>query len=317
MIQAFEARDVSVVIPAHNAEATLPATLQSVLAQTSLPGEIVVVDDGSTDDTAATATRFGPLVRVVTQVNAGVGAARNAGVTAARLALIAFVDSDDLWHPDKLRAQITALNRAPDVGIVFGEFRPWNPDDPPEFPTEGIDDGRIVEGLSGWLYHKLLLTNWVLTSTELIRREVFERTGLFDPSLRSGEDWDFLLRASRHFRFLKLHDVVTLYRQHPNQTTRRAWPVDYEDLVRSTAIERFGTCGPDGAEVDRSALRQRRFKGHLNFGLRHLEAGDPRVALQAFLRALACRPTALRTVGYAVAAAWRCASQRPVNQGAA
>jgi glycosyltransferase involved in cell wall biosynthesis len=101
---------VSVIIPAYNAAATLPETLASVLAQRAVDLDVVVVDDGSTDGTGEVAAQLGAPVRVIRQENAGVGAARNRGVDVARGRWVAFIDSDDLWEPDKLRLQVAAMN---------------------------------------------------------------------------------------------------------------------------------------------------------------------------------------------------------------
>ena len=290
---------MSVVIPAYNAAACIGQTICSVLAQTTPPDEIVVVDDGSSDGTAEVARACGDQVRVVAQHNQGVGTARNTGVSAARGDFIAFVDADDLWHPDKLRAQLAAIERDPDLGVVYGEFQVWDPATPAAFPTEVIDEAAIVPRLSGWIYHHLLLTNWVMTSTSLTRRWVFERTGPFDTGLRLGEDWDFFLRAARHARFLKLRDVVTLYRQHPGQTTKQALSENYEALVLDRAVAAFGFEGPNGERPDMGDFRRRRFRGHVSHGVRHLESGDPAVAFASFVKALRLRPTAPLPFGYA------------------
>lgn len=110
---------ISVVVPAHQAVLYLAECLESILAQTRMPDEVIVVDDGSTDDTAAIASRFGPPVRVISTPHAGTAAARNTGIAAAAGNVIALCDDDDLWLPDKLSLQIAALGDPSSEAAVF------------------------------------------------------------------------------------------------------------------------------------------------------------------------------------------------------
>src|SRR6185503_2024667 len=118
----FDGRDVSAVIPAYQAAAFLADAVESVLAQTEPVGEIVVVDDGSTDGTAAVAASFGDRVRYVRQENQGVAAARNRGVAEARGRLVAFLDADDTWEPEKTARQLAHLRAHPDYAAVYSDL---------------------------------------------------------------------------------------------------------------------------------------------------------------------------------------------------
>ena len=123
---------VSVVIPAYNAAATIAAAIESVLAQTRLPEEIIVVDDGSNDETSAVVERFGPIVRLLRQANAGCGQARNSGAREARGTWLAFLDADDLWLPTKLERQLPETGRPSDRGsrlpqVQRGATTSWLP----------------------------------------------------------------------------------------------------------------------------------------------------------------------------------------------
>src|SRR5260221_625524 len=124
---------VGVVVPMHNAERTIAATLTSICAQTHRSLDIVVVDDGSTDGSTAIVDawrRRDPRVRVVQQANAGVAAARNAGATAARASLLAFIDADDLWAPTKIACQLAALGEGgPEAGLAYCWFASINQQD--------------------------------------------------------------------------------------------------------------------------------------------------------------------------------------------
>src|SRR5687768_9695612 len=124
---------VSVIVPVHQGERYLGEAVESVLAQTYAPIELIVVDDGSTDRSADIARGFGPVVRYVYQVNAGQSAARNHGVRLARGPLLAFLDDDDSWSPGKLALQVAALASDPCLEAVFGHVRQFvSPDLPPE-----------------------------------------------------------------------------------------------------------------------------------------------------------------------------------------
>jgi glycosyltransferase involved in cell wall biosynthesis len=168
-------RRVSVVIPAYDREGTLREALESVLAQGVPDVEVVVVDDGSTDGTAAVAERLAG-VRCLRRPHRGPAAARNAGVAAAGGELLAFLDSDDLWAPGKLAAQLALLDAHPEVAMVFGLVD--------QFVTDGAD--RITVSGPQPAY---------LSGLMLARRAAFDEVGTFDETLLLGDFIDWLARA--------------------------------------------------------------------------------------------------------------------------
>ena len=155
---------VSVVIPAYNAAALLGGTLESTLNSIYQDMEIVVVNDGSQDETAGVASSFGHRVRVITQKNAGMSASRNRGIEESDSEFIALLDSDDIWHPEKIKWQLVALESHPDHAYCFTEFKSWHGESPLEFLATQRN-GMMEPKLCGWIYHKLLLTNWALPSS--------------------------------------------------------------------------------------------------------------------------------------------------------
>jgi glycosyltransferase involved in cell wall biosynthesis len=221
---------VSVVIPTYNRAYCIGRTINSVLAQTHRRLEILVVDDGSSDGTAETlAGAYGgePRVRVLRQANQGVSAARNHGLRAATGEFVALLDSDDLWLPWKLEAQLACLAAASEAGMVwtdmdavgpggevlqrrflttmYGAYRWFDREDLFErwmsfsgvHPalSETIGEPRLYVGD---IFSEMVLGNLVHTSTVLLRRDRLERVGGFDPTLRrTGEDYDFHLRTCR------------------------------------------------------------------------------------------------------------------------
>lgn len=172
---------VSVIIPVHNGALYLRAALESVFAQTYRPFEVVVVDDGSIDDSSVIAQSF-PDVRYIYQANQGVAAARNHGIEAARGEFLAFLDQDDLWTPEKLNVQMGHLLNNPDVGYTLTHQQ--------YFLEPGVT-------LPGWFRKELLPTvhtGWSL-GTVVVRRTAFEKVGNFATGYAAASDSDWFFRA--------------------------------------------------------------------------------------------------------------------------
>ena len=172
---------ISVIIPVHNGGRYLRAALESVFAQTYDPFEVIVVDDGSTDDSGAIAQSF-PDVRYIHQSNQGVAAARNNGIAAARGEFFAFLDQDDLWTPEKLKLQIGHLQSHPDIGYTLTQQQFF------------LDPGATIPT---WFRKELLSevhTGWVL-GTLVVRRTTFEQIGNFATGYSAASDGDWFFRA--------------------------------------------------------------------------------------------------------------------------
>jgi cellulose synthase/poly-beta-1,6-N-acetylglucosamine synthase-like glycosyltransferase len=169
---------VSVVIPAYNAAATIAAAIESVLAQTRPPEEIIVVDDGSKDETSAVVERFGPIVRLLRQANAGCGQARNTGAREARGTWLAFLDADDLWLPTKLERQ---MPETADPRIAVVVCRKYS------------KDGQLLG--RRFAFDDLWTRNDAIVSSSLVRRSAFEQAGGFW-KLRACEDYHLWLRLT-------------------------------------------------------------------------------------------------------------------------
>jgi len=195
---------ISVIIPAHNAEAFIEDTLASVRAQTARPTETIVVDDGSSDRTAQIARAFGATV--LREGRGGPAMARNVGINAGSSEWIALLDADDLWEPDKLEAQWAAVEACPEVGLVFTDFSQGIPGQilvpsllaarrnyqkvRRRMRAPGIvscDQQSLIEGF--------LEGDFILPSTALLRRSLALEAGLFDPGIIGCEDTDFFLRT--------------------------------------------------------------------------------------------------------------------------
>lgn len=294
---------VSVIIPAYNCEAYIAETLDSVLGQTFGDLEVIVVDDGSTDRTPEIVTSCGAPVRLVTQANSGVCAARNRGIREAAGQYLCLMDHDDYWFPDKLALQVQEMERQPEVGLVYSTFAFWYPDTNGRFPVpasyrSGPEPSGLDEEFSGWIYHLLLLDCWVLTSSALIRAKVFEKCGIFDESLPYSEDWDLWLRMSREYPFAKLKKTLTLYRQHPRQGNLVEREIDYRTELLTRAVEKWGLCSPDNRCITRHQFRQTMARYHRDFGIRHLASGNLKLANRSFLKSWLTSPARLKSLAY-------------------
>jgi glycosyltransferase involved in cell wall biosynthesis len=306
---------VTVIIPAYNCASTVAETLESVLAQDHAATEVVVVNDGSKDDTLQVLSRFGERIRVIDQPNAGPPAARNTGLRAARGEYIAFLDADDVWIQGKLAAQARHLDTNPDVGTVFTDWYVWNPEPDgsfrrrPEIEARTVDD-RIDPSLSGWLYPRLLFGSELLTTTVMMRASVIRRMGDFDVRLWNGDDYDYWLRASREGRITKLASIGALYRILPNSVSRRPREINYEYEVVKAAIDRFGLRGPDGSEADPAAMVRRLDELQIAHAYGHLLRGDAALALRTYRAMLAKHPTRPKLWLNTARAALKARSQR-------
>ena len=199
--------NLSVGVPVYNGEATIAETLASILAQTYIDFELIVIDDGSTDRTAEIVARFDdPRLRLLRFENAGLAASRNRAIAAARGRYLSFIDADDLWTPDKLADQYHTLNNAPNAAVVYSF-------------TDYIDaagnwlrsGGHIA--LNGDALGHLLLTDFLENgSNALIRRAACHHVNGFDESLPAAEDWDFFLKLAARYPFVCVPKPQILYR---------------------------------------------------------------------------------------------------------
>ncbi len=204
---------VSVVVPVRNMEAYVGEAVESALAQSPPPLEVVAVDDGSTDGTRGVLAGFGERVRVLPGPARGASAARNLGVGEARGDWIAFLDADDLWYPGKLALQ--AAKAAAGHDFVFTDYA-RGPD--PAAPGPGRLAG-YRHPAEGRVFDRLLRENFVFTSTVLVRRESLVAAGGFDESIHITEDIDLWLRLARTVSFGWVREVCAFKRDHGTNLT--------------------------------------------------------------------------------------------------
>jgi hypothetical protein len=265
---------ISVIVPCYNARPWIAAALRSVLAQGVGPLQVLVVDDGSQDETGAFVARAFPAVHVLRQTNAGVAAARNRGLAVAHGRWVAFIDADDLWLPGKLSAQLAALQAQPDARMAYTAWHVWESEVPEPDPQWLQTLPTHLPGPSGDVYPALLLECAVWTSTVLADRALLQELGGFDQALPVGEDYDLWLRASRLTPVLRVPQPLALYRQHPRSLTRRAPARNWQALVVQRAVQRWGYTGPSGRQADPGAVRRALATSWRDFAGAQLAAGQ-------------------------------------------
>lgn len=242
---------VSVVIPVYNGARYFAHTIESVLAQTYSAKEIVVVDDGSLDSSQEVVARYlhHSNVRLITQKNAGVAAARNTGIRNTAGEYIALVDQDDIWLPDKLALQVGYLDEHPEVALVHSNIHFIDgvgeriPD--PEWAWVAPTYGQVLPELIQW--------NRICTCTVLLRKSVLEQAGLFRQELAPSDDWDLWLRiAARHL--IGFVDTVTAcYRVHQENESRNLLKMQEAEIrVVETFVREYP--GAVGEAISRAKL---------------------------------------------------------------
>ena len=290
---------VSAIIPTYNCARYLPEAIDSVLAQTYRDFEIIVVDDGSTDNTQEVLAPYGDRVRVIKQPNQGRSAARNTGILAARGEYVAFLDADDLWLSRKLGKQMAFLEARPDVRWVYSDYAMF---DEGGRQCESVFCARRVACLpeTQAVLHALP-GGIVWTGTVLVEASCFKEVGAFDSSLPVSEDSDMWVRLACRFAAGCIRDTLALYRRHPGQVTSRAQSGLFE-YCRCRRYRRFlreqkGQLPPNVRRAAVSVARRCYADAARGVAEVALAAGHKRRARRWFLRALsaACLDRANRS----------------------
>ncbi|WP_298342382.1 glycosyltransferase family A protein [Ferrimicrobium sp.] len=215
---------ISVIVTCYNAHATLAAALTSVAVQSYPPSEIIIVDDGSTDDSVAIARSVMPAATIIEQANQGVSAARNKGLAHVNGDVIAFLDDDDVWHPTKLERQIRLLELHPHLDLIATRWSRTSP-----VPRQDLS----IRWLS---YRDLTLMNQFQTSTVLMRSQLAAEVGGFDSTLDTVEDWAFWIACAKKGTLAVLEQDLVLYRDSPDGVSKdlhRFWTT-LERMIHTT-----------------------------------------------------------------------------------
>lgn len=218
---------VSINICCYNSEPFIKRTLEQVLAQTFKDFEVIVIDDGSQDKTGEVVKSFqDDRIRYYYQDNRGLAASRNRAIALSAGEYIAFLDHDDSWMPEKIKAQVAVLENEPTIGLVYTDAVVVN-------SRLGLTKrySDVVKASSGWVVGKLFMRDFVVLSTVMARKTVISRSGLFDERLKFAEDYDFLFRAGKIAMFQYIHAPLARYLIHANNYTRNKVLAHQEELI--------------------------------------------------------------------------------------
>ncbi len=231
---------VSILMAAKNYARFIGEAIDSALAQTAADWELVIVDDGSTDDTGTVVRPYlaDARIRYVRSDSLGQSRAKNLGTGFARGEFIAFLDADDAWFPTKLEKQLALMREHPQVGVTYTQRELIDEAGASlGFRNEALPGGRILS--------TMFLQNFVCFSSALVRREVFETVGVFDPALDLSIDYDLWLRAAPHFEFRPIDEVLVKYRTgHGNLSKKLADRVATAIGIMDRAVRRNAELPP-------------------------------------------------------------------------
>ncbi len=274
---------IAVVIPVFNSAGTLSRALQSVFAQTRSPAQVIVIDDGSSDNPQTALGEFSDRVIYKSQANAGAAAARNRGVALADTDLIAFLDADDFWHPSKLELQVAGFEQHPDLLVCCTDYRclsptqahaPW----PPARPAGVLRFGSFAQ---------LFSRPYLATPTVIVKKTAFELAGGFREQFRTAEDVDLWLRLGWLGPVGWLSCVLTTVVATPDSTTARHKEGVFRDNLK--VIADFVGTHPEFAATHQRAVRYAYAKVYEDWGSGALARGDGPTARIKLFESLAWR----------------------------
>lgn len=297
---------LSVIIPTYNRAAYLAASVNSALAARPGEVEVIVVDDGSTDNTTEVVSTLEPAVRYLRQQNAGPAAARNLGFAASQGEFVAFLDSDDHWFPAGAAQLLDIMERHSDLPLVFGDaamgtladgtvsfVATFGGDRFAQLPRNAVEPG--VDRLDRNAFFRLLTRrNSVFMGALLLRRQVVEDVGAFEPTLFGTEDWDFMMRlAARHEYAYYDGEPVAFYLQHPGGISQQTDRMEGEfakalrHLVEDSHLDKS----------NRLWVRQQLIRQEFEYAYLAYDQGNLEAARERFAQCWKTRPSPT-TLGY-------------------
>jgi glycosyltransferase involved in cell wall biosynthesis len=270
---------ISVIIPSYNSARFVGRAVQSALAQTFSPIEVIVVDDGSTDDTRRQLSHWNGDVRYIHQPNGGPSKARNRGIDEARGELIAFLDSDDEWFPDKLTQQWECLKKNPGAGLVHTDIY-WLHD--ADGQQSYVDEGK--ERYAGACYSELFLANGITASSAMITRSCLNRIGRFNEGIRRAEDYELWMRVARYFSIGYVKEPLVIYRRHSasaSLNSRAMYEDEYHVLANALKADRNLS-----QILGKDRVKRRMFDAAFSAGYANVKSDDLRRARRYFQKAM-------------------------------
>lgn len=278
---------ISVIIPVYNGEKTIKDTIESISNQTFSDFEIIVINDGSQDSSLEIIYRISePRLKVFSYPNAGLSASRNRGISKASGEYISFIDADDCWTPDKLEAQLKALQANPKAAVAYSWTNHVNE------VGQFLHQGSYITA-EGNVYANLLLVNFLESgSNPLIRKQALAEVGCFDESVNPLEDWDMWLRLAARYEFVCVQSPQILYRVSPNSMSSDIFKWDRSGLQ---VVKRCFAEAPESIQPLKRVVLANRYK-NLTFSALQRAVSRERglIAVKFLLQAVKNDPSLLR-----------------------
>ncbi|PZD73235.1 UDP-Glc:alpha-D-GlcNAc-diphosphoundecaprenol beta-1,3-glucosyltransferase WfgD [Acaryochloris thomasi RCC1774] len=275
---------VSIIIPAYNSMVFLPETVECVLSQTFSDFELLIVNDGSSDNIIDwTAQQTDPRICLISQENRGAPIARNTGLEQAKGDYIAFLDSDDLWDSTKLEKQVLLLDKNPDIGVAYVWTRLMD--------RHGKPLDRVwASKASGHVWKRIAVQDNMIASgsVPLVRRDCFNVVGGFDPNLRGQQDWDMWVRLASKYRFGLIPEILSFHRHHQSSMSRSRSMNDTEKYSLEVIDKNFSSASPDLVHLKQKSYSYFRIAQ----GYSYVDNGEPRKALGSVGSAFSLYPKA-------------------------
>lgn len=267
---------VSVVITTYNAASTLEETLLSILSQTYSPIDIIVVDDGSKDDTREIVQSVAPSAIYIYQENQGQPSARNTGIQASKGDYIAFVDADDAWLPEKVERQVRALQESPSCGWVYCDAL---------YCKEELNEvsyrlSKVSKPFEGNILENLLVHNFICSATPMMKKEIFADIGLWDPNRRLCEDLGMWLRIASRFRIAYVPEALAKHRMSANSLSS-SWSA--EPLLKAH-LELFDLARLNNPSISSKTIKKAIANTHRKIAFKMIKDGKPIQGLKIILR---------------------------------
>jgi glycosyltransferase involved in cell wall biosynthesis len=284
---------IDVILPAYNGSRVIRKAIESALAQ-DVPLRLIVVDDGSSDDSAAVARSYGPGITVITQANRGVSGARNTGLAAARAPYVALLDQDDAWQPGKLARQLELIQAHRDVGLVFTDMLLLNGDGtivedgflrttPPYAALEGQSLGDSAYLLPETLGEAVVRFNFISPSTVLLRRQAVQEIGGFDEAFRYCDDAECWMRLLSRWRGIAIEERLVLSLVWEGNASKRGDRLALERIRIGEKVAAHPELFPAGTA---DYFRIERPVSYYRLGMGALHAGDTRTARRHLVTSL-------------------------------
>ena len=285
---------VSVIVPTYNYARYLPRALDSLLKQNAVRPEVIVVDDGSTDNTPELLNAYAPYVFSIRQENAGVSAARNNGIGKARGAFLGFLDPDDFYHPNKLTRQIALLERHPECGWTYCDcvFLDENTGESKKFSEQY----RYREKLaleSARLFEALIPSNFIPPVSLLVRRDLLDVAGHFDTRFSGLEDFDLVLRLAALSPAIYSTEILATYTWHRGGLGQNRQRMDRDKYI---ILAKIASLHPEKIRKHGRASRKAVADMHNWFAWRHMEKRQWSEALLRLRSSLRVYPFQRRAV---------------------